>query len=215
MQKKKRGKNLPKSPIPVDGISLPNRSKYLVTLIGVYSLLENRFLKGCLGCRGYMQCWLLCDDGKRRWFAIHRLIAEAYVPNPHNRPVAHHRDHNKLNNTASNLEWVSNRQNIRYAIEAGCWNKGMKGKHMSGRKLSEQIKQKMSYAKEGSLNYKYQGLYSYLGVVAPTQKALAEALGLSTSAVNRLWKEGFIDLVPEATPSIALVYREEARTYAI
>lgn len=75
-----------------------------------------------------MQVWLLCDDGIRRWFGIHRLIAEAFIPNPNNLPVAHHLDHDKLNNDPSNLKWVSHRDNIRYAIEAG--------RHVSAKGLS-------------------------------------------------------------------------------
>ena len=140
-QKKRRGKCLPKSSLPVDGISLFNRSKYLVSQKGVYSLIENRFLKGCKGCRGYMQVWLLCDDGVRRWFGIHRLIAEAFIPNPNNLPVAHHLDHNKLNNDPSNLKWVSHRDNIRYAIEAGRHVSAKGPSHQKlGIKLSEETK---------------------------------------------------------------------------
>lgn len=42
---------------------------------------------------------------------IHRLVAEYYVPNPDNKPFVHHKDHNRYNNNASNLEWVAVKEN--------------------------------------------------------------------------------------------------------
>ena len=50
---------------------------------------------------------------------FHRLVAEAFLPNPENHPAVHHKDGNKLNNAASNLEWVSISQNTKHAYEAG------------------------------------------------------------------------------------------------
>lgn len=38
---------------------------------------------------------------------IHRLVAEAYLPNPNNLPYVHHKDHNRFNNSLENLEWTS------------------------------------------------------------------------------------------------------------
>lgn len=43
---------------------------------------------------------------KNRDMYVHRLVAEKYVPNPNNLPIVKHKDDNKLNNHASNLEWV-------------------------------------------------------------------------------------------------------------
>lgn len=215
MVRKVRGKNNPKCSKP-EGVILPNLSKYIITEAGVYSTLINAYLRGSLGMRGYLQVCLKCDDGKRRWFAMHRLIATAYLPNPDGLPIAHHRDHNKLNNCVSNLEWVSAKQNIRFAIAAGRWNTSVRGLHMKGRKLPLETRQKMSESHTGVANYKFRGLYSYMGVTAPTQKALGEALGLSRTVIRGLWREGYIDIVPAGTPSYPPpVYREEAPTYSI
>lgn len=194
MQKKKRGKSLPKSPRPIDGVVVSNRSKYLSTPKGVYSLLENRFLKGCKGAKGYMQVWLLCDDGVRRWFQVHRMIAEGHVPNPNNLPVCHHKNHNKLSNHPSNLSWVSQRTNVRLAMEAGRWkNRNVpKGpEHANyGKKFSTETRQRMSETKSGLNNPRCKGPYVLNGFEAATLKQLSKLTGVALSEINRLNKTG-------------------------
>lgn len=64
---------------------------------------------------GYMSIRLL-NKNKRKNHLIHRLVAIAYVPNESNLPEVNHIDGNKLNNNATNLEWVSRKENIQHAI---------------------------------------------------------------------------------------------------
>lgn len=54
-------------------------------------------------------------NGKRIFTLTHRLVAQTFVPNPNNQPQVNHIDENKLNNIASNLEWVSNKENSRHS----------------------------------------------------------------------------------------------------
>ena len=53
----------------------------------------------------------LTKDGKEQHCLIHRLVAEAFIPNPNNLPEVNHKDGNKENNRIDNLEWVTSREN--------------------------------------------------------------------------------------------------------
>lgn len=61
----------------------------------------------------------LYDNGTRTIKRVHRLVAEAFIPNPDNKPDINHKDGNKLNNSVSNLEWVTKSENMRHAYDTG------------------------------------------------------------------------------------------------
>ena len=83
---------------------------YAVTEDGkVWSYRKNRFLKPVLYNNGYLYV-----SFKRKRYAVHRLVAGAYLDNPNNYPEVNHKDENKLNNSLSNLEWCSHDYNTNY-----------------------------------------------------------------------------------------------------
>lgn len=62
--------------------------------------------------KGYKRV-TLCKDGIRKAYLVHRLVAEAFIPNPDNKPQINHIDEDKTNNAITNLEWVTNDENLR------------------------------------------------------------------------------------------------------
>lgn len=48
-------------------------------------------------------------------FLVHRLVAEAFIPNPDNLPIINHKDNSRDNNVASNLEWCTQKYNVNYS----------------------------------------------------------------------------------------------------
>ena len=61
----------------------------------------------------------LCISGKGKWVALHRLIAECFIPNPENLPHINHKDGNRLNNHVDNLEWCTGKHNSKHSYELG------------------------------------------------------------------------------------------------
>ena len=62
---------------------------------------------------GYLVC-VLNNNGNRKTYKIHRLVALAFIPNPNNYSDVNHKDENKSNNRIDNLEWMSHKNNMNY-----------------------------------------------------------------------------------------------------
>lgn len=67
---------------------------------------------------GYFQVDLY-KNNKRTKHYVHRLVAQAYIPNPLGLPEVNHKDSDRTNNHVSNLEWVSSSGNSIHAVQAG------------------------------------------------------------------------------------------------
>ena len=81
---------------------------------GVTRKNKEKVMKNCVGKSGYEQVTLTLENGKRKSFHIHRLVAEAFVPNNKKYTCVNHIDENKRNNKASNLEWCNVSYNNNY-----------------------------------------------------------------------------------------------------
>lgn len=61
----------------------------------------------------------LNKNGLYKGVKIHRLVAQAFIPNPDNLPQVNHKDGNKANNKVDNLEWCTPLYNMRHSFETG------------------------------------------------------------------------------------------------
>ena len=80
---------------------------------GEYTRTE-LILTPMISSKGYQRV-SLCKGRFLRIASVHRLVAEAFIPNEANLPQINHKDENKLNNHVDNLEWCDNRYNLRYS----------------------------------------------------------------------------------------------------
>lgn len=74
---------------------------------------KERIKKAAKGSCGYVIV-TLSNGGKLKGFLVHRLVAEAFLPNPDRLPQVNHKDEDKTNNAVSNLEWCDRKYNINY-----------------------------------------------------------------------------------------------------
>jgi hypothetical protein len=94
-------------------------SDYEITREGnVINKHTGRMLKLQPNGKGYLRFAVQTENGKRFVF-VHRLVAQIYVPNPDGKPQVNHIDGDKTNNNADNLEWVTNADNRRHAVDTG------------------------------------------------------------------------------------------------
>lgn len=86
---------------------------YAITSCGkVWSYKSKKFLKAVKGNGGYLRV-CLCKDKIKKTFLIHRLVAEAYIPNPENFTDVDHIDGDKNHNYIGNLQWMTHIDNSR------------------------------------------------------------------------------------------------------
>ena len=96
-----------------------------------YRLHKGKVLSPGKDKDGYLSVVLSCN-GKHKKIAVHRLVAQAFIPNPDNLPQVNHRDENPSNDNVDNLEWCTAKYNLSYgtrniriketAIKNGSWS---------------------------------------------------------------------------------------------
>lgn len=106
----------------------------------IFSEKSGKFLKPSKDKNGYLLV-ILCKNGKQFCKKVHRLVAEAFIPNPEGKPQVNHKDEDKTNNRVwvnedgsidydkSNLEWCTCKENVNYgtAMKRAVQTRNQKG----------------------------------------------------------------------------------------
>lgn len=125
-------------------------------IVSNYSGIPVILQRAVIGKNGYYHIELY-NNGIRKNFLVHRLVAKVFVPNPKNKPQVNHKDGNKINNCKSNLEWATSSENMRHAypkLLEGIQNRTKKNKFIRG-----------AYYRRGKYesNLRIDGTLHYLG----------------------------------------------------
>lgn len=133
---------------------------------------QSRFYRGCVLNPGVThdnyQSVSLTRQGKSASYSVHRLVAQAFIPNPDSLPQVNHKDENPSNNCVDNLEWCTAKYNSNYGTRIDKLRQSLtgierteeyknymsetrkgEGNPMYGRKQSEETKQKIKEALTG------------------------------------------------------------------
>lgn len=167
---------------------------YQVSNLGRVKSLErmtsqNKHLKEKLTClnklsHGYNNVGL-CKQGKTKAFYVHRLVAEAFIPNPENKPQVNHIDGCKTNNKVDNLEWVTQSENMQHAYRTGLLKTDLLPKLIGG----DNPQAKFTWEEARWIKEHYIPRHKEFGT-----RALARKFGVSHSRIsdlinNKTWIE--------------------------
>ena len=119
------------------------------TYIAQERILANRYNKGYASVQ-------LSKYGKSKQLRVHRLVAQAFIPNPNNYPIINHKDENPSNNNIDNLEWCTPKYNTNYGnckrkmSEKAKLHTG-ENNNFYGKHHSESVKRRISEHRKGKL----------------------------------------------------------------
>ena len=140
---------------------------------------KQKILKPWKDGGGYLKI-NLCKDGHVKKFKVHRLVAEAFIQNPNNLDTVNHKDEVKTNNVASNLEWMSQKDNNNY---------GTRNKRI-GESLSKKVQ--MFDKSTGELLATFPSTREAARVTGISPKNISACcIGKRKSAGGYIWKYAF------------------------
>ena len=135
---------------------------YMVSNLGNVKSLGNnkkrkeKMLKPCKVNNGYLQITLY-KNGEIKRIYVHKLVAEAFIPNPENKPEVDHINTIRDDNKVENLCWVTKKENMNNPLTKENMSKSLLGEnhHMYGKHHSEETRKKMSESHMGENHHMY------------------------------------------------------------
>ncbi len=170
---------------------IENCSPYQISNLGrIKNTKTGIFLNPTLDASGYVLV-SLCINKKTKKCRIHRLIAQAFIPNPENKPTVNHIDRNRSNNNLSNLEWATmSEQNFHSAKNK---KQNPFKRKITQLTISEEIINNYSSVQEASIMLFNNGITGYnsideLKISIISSKICAVANNIRTCAYGYKWK---------------------------
>ena len=166
--------------------------KYQVSSHGrIWSIVSQRYLKPRIRQNGYCEVGLVAKNGKRKAELVHRLVAIAFIDNPNNFPVVNHLNGIKTDNRVENLEWTTQKENVRHAYDNNLGNfrensaKSIEKAHQANLKM-------YSVYYDGNLIGQYKGRKAAASAVNCCEKTISCCI-----RENRKTKDGYYFSVGE------------------
>lgn len=148
---------------------------------------HEKILKLLKNTKGYLFV-ILYKEGKKKNYLSHRLVAEAFIPNPNNLPMINHKDENPLNNCVANLEWCDSKYNNNYGTRI---TKAVSNTDYQS--ISEKLKNRQDLSKK---IYQYDNNYNLIKVWKSTMECCRNGYNFSHIAAccrgERKRHKGFI-----------------------
>lgn len=166
---------------PISGLE----DRYEVSTHGrIKSIRNNLIMKPIKRKHGYLGIQLHgFKDTNRgmKTFSIHRLVAEAFIPNPNNCEEVNHIDEDKTNNMVENLEWVTHMENS---------NRGTRAKRIGEANINNPLRSKVvaQYTKDGELIREFPSLSEVTRNYGYLNSNIIRSIRVGGTAYGYVWK---------------------------